>query len=209
MMSRVLAVGFGPVPGAGPSSAQAAIETLATDAWAPADAQLDTMVLPWLWWPPFDVVAAAGASDALVLVSCNGGEDAVRVSGRALNRADSRLRDAAGYGWAGGSLAPGGAPFRESVLAMEALARAIGFAGIECRLQTKAARHVDIGVANRAFYEILAVQPCAAHIDLPLSIETARGLGRAARYNRYELLRGVQAAIGYVAAAATMLRGAA
>lgn len=200
----MLAIGFGPAPGASPSSAQAALDLLRIEDWRPVDGDLAILLSPWLWWPAADFARAAADSDAVILLT-GGDSPFARVSGTAGNRAEPGLRDVAGYRWAGSTIAPGSPPLRSGSLPAEPLARALGYAGLEARVRQGPSRP---GAPNRAFYSVLEAQPRAALIELPLSVESARTCGQAARYNRFEIVRGVQAALSFAAAAAVVSRPA-
>jgi hypothetical protein len=201
-MIRILAIGFGPEPGQRMASAQGALTLLAAEGWSPPGAALDVRVVARRWWPVDPVVPGRSACDAVLLFSESGREDIALVAQFARNAADPYLDDAAGYRWAGGAIAPGGRETYASTLRPQALARAIELSGIP----TQATAQCDRGIANKTFFDLLASNCAAALVRLPISVETARADGRRAQFNRAEIVRSVQAAIGFAAASAIMQR---
>ncbi len=201
-MIRVLALGFGPDTARQASSAVAALRLLAADRWSPPEAILDIGLRERRWWPLTPVTPSPTMHDAVLLFSECPRDDRALVARFARNAADPSILDAAGYRWAGPAIAPGRAEDFAATFSPFALARAMELAG----LPAVATADCDAGVMNKTFYDLLGAGRACALVQLPTSVESARAEGRSAFFNRAEILCGVQAAIGFAAAAAQMRR---
>lgn len=210
-MIRVLAVGFGPYPGAPASPGLEIVETLAAERWSPEGAVLETAVAPTQWWagPATTLEAAARhAPAAIVLFACARGAARLAVAQAARNWA-ARTPDSAGLVWPGRELAPGAPAARTATLDSSALALAMHAAGVPAEIIADGGDFVW----NRAFYALLSEPsaPPSALVLAPASLESARKLGLPgpAALNRATILAGAQAALGFAASAAARRRTAA
>lgn len=203
-MIRVLAVGFGPYPGAPASPGLEIVQTLAAERWRPDGAELAVVGAPTQWWAGPSAALAAlfeSRADAVVLFGCARGVQRLMVAQAARNWA-ARTPDEAGQCWPGRELSPGGAAALSSTLDAAALACAIDAAGAPAEVVADGGDYVW----NRAFYAILSetAPPPAALVLAPAALESARRLGLAgpAALNRATILAGAQAALRHAASAA-------
>ena len=192
-MSSVLGIAFEPERAGLRAPGLDALEVLAVEGWAPEGAALCMARAPWRWWGAVEAVEqAASGADAIILFARSPDPHVALTSSTASNAARPGARDAVGAEWPGPWLSPGGAPWLQSPLSSERLARAIAFAGAPAQLDTPGAACV----ANRCLYWLMSRRPATpvALVRLPSPDEGG--------YSAQQALLAAAVALSFAAAAA-------
>jgi hypothetical protein len=181
--------------------AAVALSVLKLDGWAPVGARLDCLELEARWWSaPLASLAAAADVDAVVVFGPPIRGDEAVIARFAWNAADPSFADVEGMHWPGFELVPFADPIAPATLSPHAMARAVEISGLPCDVDDDP----PADIANRVLYNLLRPgrAPPAALVRLPQPIEENRTSQSRGRVNRMQIVRGVQGALGFAAAAA-------
>lgn len=198
-MSKPLLLLLGPSALPGATSASEIHLTLQAEALAVPQDDWEIVEAPFRWWDGLEAARTAilaRAPAAVLLVATDPDAALVRVSAGARNRAGTE-KDAAGHGWPGRQIAPGGKSQLVASLPSDGLLAAVRASGAPAEM----VGHPGLGVTNRCFYGLLAASGSAmiGCLHLPMSLESARRHASAtpSRLNRATLLNAVLAALAF------------
>lgn len=173
MTTRLLICGFGAFPAAPRNPAEATIDTMAADGWAPPGAEVAYLPLPVAWRASAETVLARVAADpfdAVLVVGVAIEADGFRIETLARNLTAERP-DHVGESWSGDLiLASHAASLAVTAPAAQMLA-ALHAAGLPARLSDDAGDYL----CNFTLYRLLAAAaaPSIAFLHVPQAHECA------------------------------------
>ncbi|MET0293762.1 MAG: hypothetical protein ABW042_02005, partial [Phenylobacterium sp.] len=197
MPPRLLICGFSAFPEAPRNPAQAAVEALAAQGWAPAGFEARYLTLPVAWRHSAETVLRAlaeQAAEAVLVVGVAVGAEGFRIERIGRNVAADRPDDR-GQGWSLGCVVAGGMQELACTAPAAAMADAIAGEGLPVALSDDAGDYL----CNFTLYRLLAAEaaPAIGFLHVPQAAECAPD----ARFTLAEIERAVRAAALSLAAA--------
>jgi pyroglutamyl-peptidase len=151
--ARLLVCGFGAFPGVSENPAQAVVERLLSQAWAPEGAVADYLLLPTAWEGSAEMIweaARGGPADAVLVLGVAGGAEGFRVEQGARNCVAVDRADASGALWPEPRISEG--PDAAGCTApVEAMAAALRRQGLPASVSADAGDYL----CNFVFYRLL------------------------------------------------------